>query len=384
MAASTFVSVAGPTAASCPTRFPVPSNEPDRLAALRRYEILDTPPEPAFDRITRLASAVFQVPIVRMALLDADRQWIKSCVGPHLQDPSRELAFCTYTILQDEVMVVPDTSCDPRFQDHPFVVGAPHIRFYAGAPLHSSEGFLLGTLCLIDTAPRPFSAAQAATLADLAAVLSDELALHLATITATADAAESRQLAAVLRRSEEELEQRGHARTAELQAALRENSRLAAAIDSAATGILICDARQPDTPIIFVNPAFCAITGYAREEVIGRNCRFLQGPGTDPAVLAEIRAARDERRAFRGVLRNYRKDGKPFWIGLTISPVFDEAGELINFVGVQADLSDRVEALEQARQSEARLALAQRVAHLGSWEQIFSAGKRSSPIGQSL
>ena len=153
---------------------------------------------------------------------------------------------------------------------------------------------------------------------------------------------------------------------------MRENSRLAAAINSAATGILICDARQPDTPIIFVNPAFCAITGYAREEVMGRNCRFLQGPGTDPAVLAEIRAARDERRAFRGVLRNYRKDGRPFWIGLTISPVFDEAGELVNFVGVQADLSARVEALEQARQSEARLALAQRVAHLGSWEQIFA------------
>ena len=109
MASSTFVSVAGPTAASPPTRFPLPSNEPDRLAALRRYEILDTPPEPAFDRITRLASAVFQVPIVRIALIDSDRQWIKSCVGPALQDPSRELAFCTHTILKDEVMVVPDT-----------------------------------------------------------------------------------------------------------------------------------------------------------------------------------------------------------------------------------------------------------------------------------
>ena len=226
-------------------------------------------------------------------------------------------------------------------------------------------------------------------LADLAAVLSDALALHLATITAAAEAAESRTLTTILQQSEVDLERRVDERTSELQAALRENSRLAAAIDSAATGILICDARQPDTPIIFVNPAFTAITGYAREEVLGRNCRFLQGPGADPAVLAEMRAAQAERRAFRGMLLNYRKDGIPFWNGLTISPVFDDAGELVNFVGVQADLTARVEALEKARQSEARLALAQRVAHLGSWEQTFRLGSdpatdyRMEPLGWS-
>ncbi len=163
-------------------------------------------------------------------------------------------------------------------------------------------------------------------------------------------------------------------RTAELQSALSDNTRLVAAINSAATGVLLCDPTQTDTPIVFVNQAFCTITGYPREEIIGKNCRFLQGKDTDPAVVAQIRAAQAEQRPFRGTLLNYRKDGTPFWNGLTINPVFSDSGDLVNFVGVQVDLTVRVEELERVRQSEAQLALAQRVAHLGSWGQTFTNG----------
>ena len=161
----------------------------------------------------------------------------------------------------------------------------------------------------------------------------------------------------------EQLEARVIERTAELarandelRAALRENSRLAAAIDSCQLGVLISDPSQPDAPTIFVNPAFEQVTGYSRADTMGRNCRFLQGPETDPAAVEEIRQAMKDRRPYRGTLRNYRKDGTPFWNQLSINQVFDEAGKLINYVGLLADVTVQVEALEALRRSEVRFA----------------------------
>ena len=162
---------------------------------------------------------------------------------------------------------------------------------------------------------------------------------------------------------------------ARLESVSNENSRLIAAINSAATGVILADPIQRNTPMVFVNQAFCSLTGYSREEILGRNCRFLQGPDTDPAIVAQIREAQAERRPFRGTLLNYRKDGTPFWNGLTINPVLNHSGELVNFVGVQVDLTARMVELQQVRQSEARLKLAQRVAHLGSWGQTFTEGQ---------
>lgn len=132
---------------------PVPFNESRRLALLRELCILDTPPDQAFDLITKLASQAFGVPIALVALIDKERQWFKSGVGLEFSETPRDQAFCAYTILQPRVMVVLDARADARFQDNPLVTGAPHIRFYAGAPLTSREGLNLGTLCLIDTIP---------------------------------------------------------------------------------------------------------------------------------------------------------------------------------------------------------------------------------------
>ena len=159
---------------------PAPANEHQRIEALRRYQILDTGPEPAFDRVTRLASRMFNVPMVRIALIDEHRQWLKSHVGPTIKDARRELSFCTHALLADRMVVVPDTLKDPRFRDHPFVTGSPSLRFYAGAPVRSDDGFALGTLCLIDTRPRSFGADDATMLTDLTDMLSDALALRLA------------------------------------------------------------------------------------------------------------------------------------------------------------------------------------------------------------
>lgn len=156
-----------------------PPDEDERLHALYRYNILDTPVEPAFERITSLASKFFDIPIALTTLIDRDRQWFKSCHGLNIRSTSRQVSFCTHAILSDNVMVVPNAQKDERFADNPLVTGYPGIRFYAGAPLKTPEGHKLGTLCIIDTMPRaPLSAKEEETLADLAALVVDELELR--------------------------------------------------------------------------------------------------------------------------------------------------------------------------------------------------------------
>ena len=129
------------------------ADEAKRLAALRALDLLDTPAEAEFDRVTRLAAQFFQVPIVLVSLIDHDRQWFKSCFGMAAAETPRDVAFCNYTILSEALMIVPDATQDSRFRNNPFVTGDPHIRFYAGAPLVTSDGFAIGALCLVDYAP---------------------------------------------------------------------------------------------------------------------------------------------------------------------------------------------------------------------------------------
>ena len=160
---------------------PLPVNEKERLTALRGYGILDTLPELAYDRVTRLASRLFGAPIALISLLDEHRQWFKSTYGIDVRETSRDLAFCGYAILGSDVMCVPNARDDFRFRDNALVTGDPHIRFYAGAPLEDPAGWKLGTLCVIDYVPRaPLTAEENATLEDLAAIVMAELQLRTA------------------------------------------------------------------------------------------------------------------------------------------------------------------------------------------------------------
>jgi PAS domain S-box-containing protein len=160
---------------------PIPTNEAERLAALHRYKILDTPPEAAFDRITKLAARLFDIPIALISLVDESRAWFKSCVGFGAQEVPRDNTLCSFAVLTDEPLIVPDTRLDDRFACNPFVQAEPGVRFYAGAPLLSHDGFNLGTLCLLDGQPRDLlTTEQQATLVDLAAMVVDELELRLA------------------------------------------------------------------------------------------------------------------------------------------------------------------------------------------------------------
>jgi signal transduction histidine kinase/CheY-like chemotaxis protein len=146
-----------------------PLNETARLKTLRALEILDTPPEAAFDRITRLARNIFGMPMAAISLVDQDRQWFKSRDGVADEETPRSVSFCARTILSNDVMVVPDALRDARFAANPLVCGNPGIRFYAGAPLRTNGGHNLGSLCIMDTVPRPdLSARERGILTDLA------------------------------------------------------------------------------------------------------------------------------------------------------------------------------------------------------------------------
>jgi PAS domain S-box-containing protein len=164
-----------------PLTTPIPANETERLAALHRYKILDTPPEAAFDRITTLAARLFDMPTALISLVDESRAWFKSCIGFDAHEVPRDATLCSFAVLTDQPLIIPDAQLDDRFACNPFVQSEPGVRFYAGAPLLSRDGFNLGTLCLLDTQPRDsLSAEQQATLVDLAAMVVDELELRLA------------------------------------------------------------------------------------------------------------------------------------------------------------------------------------------------------------
>jgi response regulator RpfG family c-di-GMP phosphodiesterase len=157
---------------------PLPLNESERLRALHEYHIMDTPPEPSFDHLTRLAARHFNVPVALVTFMDEERQWFKSCVGTDLRENSRDLSFCSYTLLSDQVMVVPNATTDPRFRDNPMVTGPTGVRAYAGAPLRTADGLNLGSFCIIDTRPRRFNSAQKKMLEDLSTIAVDELELR--------------------------------------------------------------------------------------------------------------------------------------------------------------------------------------------------------------
>jgi len=153
-------------------------DEEGRLAALIRYDVLDTPPEAPFEKITSLVQDVLQVPISAVSLIDREKQWFKSIQGLDTRQTPRSISFCGHTIRTDDALIVADALQDPRFSSNPLVLGEPHIRSYAGVPLRSPDGYNVGALCAIDTVPREFSVAQLGILRSFASLVVDELELR--------------------------------------------------------------------------------------------------------------------------------------------------------------------------------------------------------------
>ncbi len=285
------------------TRHVLNKNEKQRLEELYSLNILDTAKEEAFDRITRIASKAFNVPICIISLIDKERQWFKSCVGiQELTETSREVAFCHYVVQNEESIIIRDATKDERFQNNPLVTGELGIRFYAGAPLKTENNLTIGTLCIIDTEVRDFSSEQLSMLEDYATIVMSEI---------------------------------------ELRDKLKENHILSKAIDKTSTGLMITDQTQPDNPVVFVNQAFAEITGYSKEEVVGDNCHFLFGEETNKDSLERIQNAVQSGFGITEEIINYKKDGTTFWNELTVDPIVDQKGNVTHLVGLQSDISEK-------------------------------------------
>ncbi|WP_133124583.1 GAF domain-containing protein, partial [Leptospira ellisii] len=174
---------------------PLPANEPARLEALLAYKILDTPAEEKFDSMTQIASFICDTKTALISLIDMNRQWFKAKTGLADSETPRNISFCQYAILQDEILEIEDAHLDSRFKNNPLVVGPPYIRFYAGAPLRTPEGFNIGTLCVIDPNPKKLSQKQLLILK----VLADQIIFNFELIKT------NRELI-VVRKKEEELQ----------------------------------------------------------------------------------------------------------------------------------------------------------------------------------
>ena len=157
---------------------PIPKDEIKRLNVLWQYDVLDTVPEDVFDDLANLAAHICEAPVALISLIDEKRQWFKSRVGISVKETSRDVSFCAHAILQDGLLTVSDASKDPRFSDNPLVTGTQHIRFYAGMPLRSPDGYALGTLCVIDSIARKLRPEQKQALRVLARHVETQLELR--------------------------------------------------------------------------------------------------------------------------------------------------------------------------------------------------------------
>ena len=225
---------------------PIAQNERERLDALKRYQVMDTPSSGEFDDFTRLASEICGTPIALISLIDSDRQWFKSKVGLDASQTPRDISFCGHAIYAEQLFEVPNAMEDERFRDNPLVTGPPDIRFYAGQPLITSDGFGIGTLCVIDRIPRRLNEHQRDTLKVLGRLVVQQLELRIA----------KQQLGSAL--SEQRLQN-------ETLAKLEGNHKNL--LHKLQVGIVVHD---PNSKIIYSNPRASELLGFTEDQTQGK------------------------------------------------------------------------------------------------------------------
>ena len=295
---------------------PIPENEVARVQALHQYAVLNTAPEPAYDQLAELAASICGTPIAAVSLIDSDRQWIKANVGLNFSETARDVAFCAHTIAQRDLLVVPDATRDPRFADNPLVTSEPHIRFYAGAPLITSDGHALGTLCVLDYAPRQLDDQQR----DALRVLSHQVVARLELRkTKTHLQAAERSAGSTLEalRASEEFKSRLIACSRDCMKVLDLEGRLIFMNEGGMQELEICDLGP----------------------VLGNSwIDFWEGADREAARTAVEQARRGDIGRFTGFFAT-RVRQQPRWWDVVVSPIRDSAGNPQQILALSRDVT---------------------------------------------
>lgn len=295
----------------------MPHTEAGRLKLLHALEVLDTAAEPVFDRLTRLLSTTLGMPIALISLIDSDRQWFKSRVGLDVRQTPRDISFCTIAIEQEHTMVVQDALNDPRFSSNPLVTSTPHIRFYAGAPIRSIEGYALGTLCAIDSKARVFTDEARQILEDFAGLVSREFQMREAALLSRSHITHS---AAAFAASE---------------------ARLKTAFALAPTGIA---AVAGNGRFLSLNSAFCSIVGYEADELMTLSFQDITHPDdldSDLNLLRQLTHGEIDRYQLE---KRYRhKDGTSVWVDLHVAKLLSVNGDLEYYIATVQNIQRRKE-----------------------------------------
>ncbi|CAM4351332.1 PAS domain S-box protein [Cytophagaceae bacterium 50C-KIRBA] len=309
-----------------PIVLPIPQNEEERLTALLQYNILDTISEEEFDDLTQLASSICQVPIALISLIDKDRQWFKSKIGLTIEETSRGISFCQYTIMGDSVFEVQNTLQDNRFIDNPFVTGQDEIRFYAGAPLLNPDGYAIGSICVLDRVPRQLTEEQKKSLQTLSKQVINQLELRQKNIQLKDEIASLAKDA--------------------LEVLTKELNSYKLALDQTSC-VIITDEHGI---IKFVNDTTCKVTKFSKEELVGQHNRILNSGYHNSAYFADMWQTVQNGSIWKGEIKNKAKDGSLFWADLTIVPIYDEQGKASKFLAIKSDITRQKQDEDQLKQ----------------------------------
>lgn len=311
-----------------------PPNEEQRLTRLKELEILDSAPEAAFDEIAGIAAQLCESPAALISLIDSDRQWFKARLGFDRAWTPRCDAFCAETILSDSIFIVEDAAQDPRFSTNPLVLNAPHIRFYAGAPLITHDRCIIGSLCVVDYKPRTITAAQQNALQALArhVVAQMELRLKLLKVKSTIDS-------------------------------LGETERRFRLIADASP-ILMWISDQAGNRTFF-NTAWCEFTGLSREEGLADSWRDILHPDDRDVYYKQWQLSASSGQRFQREFRLRHSSGSYRWVLEQAIPLFSSSGRLEAYVSSCVDLSSRNAEELQYQSNEARFRAVSEAAPLG-------------------